>query len=97
MGKHAPSGIKVLPFDLIGEQQELQQAVAQAVASFPGVPLSYLVHNAGDVADGTIVRDLTFAMWWCHVASAAAKQCLLRQKQEGRWLGGSEEMACRSE
>lgn len=57
MGKHAPSGIKVLPFDLIGEQQELQQAVAQAVASSPGVPLSYLVHNAGEVAEGILVGD----------------------------------------
>lgn len=62
MGKHAPSGIKVLPFDLIGEQQELQQAVAQAVASFPDAPLSYLVHNAGEVAHGAGVRDLKFAM-----------------------------------
>ena len=47
IGKHAPNGIKVLPFDLIGENEELHQAVVQAVASFPGVPMSYLVHNAG--------------------------------------------------
>ena len=52
VGKHAPSGIKVLPFDLIGGKEELQQAVAQAVASFPGAPLSYLVHNAGGVSLG---------------------------------------------
>lgn len=53
VGKHAPEGIKILPFDLVGGKEEMQQAVAQAVASFPGVPLSYLVLNAGMEAGHT--------------------------------------------
>ena len=48
IGKHAPHGIKILPFDLTGPVGELQQAAAQAVNAFPGAPFSYLVHNAGD-------------------------------------------------
>lgn len=47
VGKHAPGGIKVLPFDLIGPKEDVQQAVEEAVVAFPGIPLSYLVHNAG--------------------------------------------------
>lgn len=47
VGKHAPEGIKVLPFDLIGPEEDVQQAVEEAVMAFPGLPLSYLVHNAG--------------------------------------------------
>ncbi len=45
IGKHAPDGIKVLPFDLIGPPEELQQAAADAVQAFPS--LDYLIHNAG--------------------------------------------------
>ncbi|KAL0036520.1 hypothetical protein WJX77_011154 [Trebouxia sp. C0004] len=45
IGKHAPDGIKVLPFDLIGPPEELQQAAAAAVQAFPS--LDYLIHNAG--------------------------------------------------
>ena len=50
MGKHAPEGIKVLPFDLIGPKEDVQQAVEEAVAAFPGTSLNYLVHNAGGLA-----------------------------------------------
>lgn len=56
VGKHAPSGIKVLPFDLIGPKEDVQQAVEVAVTAFPGAPLSYLVHNAGRLV----------AMCWCY-------------------------------
>lgn len=47
IGKHAPDGIKVLPFDLIGPPEELQQAAADAVQAFPEAALDYLIHNAG--------------------------------------------------
>ena len=47
IGKHAPNGIKVLPFDLIGPPEELQQAAADAVQAFPDASLDYLIHNAG--------------------------------------------------
>lgn len=47
IGKHAPDGIKVLPFDLIGPPEELQQAAADAVQAFPDAALGYLIHNAG--------------------------------------------------
>ncbi|KAL0020618.1 hypothetical protein WJX79_000684 [Trebouxia sp. C0005] len=47
IGKHAPDGIKVLPFDLIGPPEELQQAAADAVQAFPDASLDYLIHNAG--------------------------------------------------
>ena len=46
-GKHAPHDIKLLPFDLIGPQEDLQQAAAEAVQAFPGLSMQYLVHNAG--------------------------------------------------
>lgn len=49
-GKHAPAGIKVLPFDLIGPPEELQQAAADAVQAFPS--LDYLIHNAGNDSFG---------------------------------------------
>ncbi len=58
IGKHAPDGIKVLPFDLIGPPEELQQAAADAVQAFPS--LDYLIHNAGTGNDtfGTKVSRL---------------------------------------
>ena len=48
VGKHAPDGIEVLPFDLTGSIDALQQAAEQAAGAFPGSPVSYLVHNAGE-------------------------------------------------
>ncbi len=52
IGKHAPDGIKVLPFDLIGPPEELQQAAADAVQAFPEASLDYLIHNAGSDSFG---------------------------------------------
>ena len=52
IGKHAPDGIKVLPFDLIGPPEELQQAAADAVQAFPEAALDYLIHNAGSDSFG---------------------------------------------
>lgn len=52
IGKHAPDGIKVLPFDLIGPPEELQQAAADAVQAFPDASLDYLIHNAGSDSHG---------------------------------------------
>lgn len=46
-GKHAPDDIKLLPFDLCGAQETLQQAAADAVQAFPGCSVQYLVQNAG--------------------------------------------------
>lgn len=58
VGKHAPGGIKVLPFDLIGPKEDVQQAVEEAVVAFPGIPLSYLVHNAG-ASQHALAEDTT--------------------------------------
>ena len=44
MGKHAPEGIEVLPFDLIGTPEELQQAASSAVNAFPDAPLTHLMY-----------------------------------------------------
>ena len=52
IGKHAPDGIKVLPFVLIGPPEELQQAAADAVQAFPEASLDYLIHNAGSDSFG---------------------------------------------
>ena len=46
-GKHAPHGIKLLPFDLCGSPEALQQAASQAVQAFPQCSVQYLIHNAG--------------------------------------------------
>ncbi|KAL0052302.1 hypothetical protein WJX82_011685 [Trebouxia sp. C0006] len=70
IGKHAPDGIKVLPFDLIGPPEELQQAAADAVQAFPS--LDYLIHNAG-ASQRALAEDTSPDA--ALTASGPARQC----------------------
>lgn len=47
IGKNAPDGIRVLPFDLTSENEDLQSVVNRAWGAFNEI--DYVVNNAGEL------------------------------------------------
>ncbi|XP_077226534.1 uncharacterized protein LOC143859947 [Tasmannia lanceolata] len=59
VGKHAPGEVKVLPMDLASGEDSLSKVVQQAVSSFPGAGIDYMVHNAAYERPKTTALDVT--------------------------------------
>ncbi|XP_077228367.1 uncharacterized protein LOC143861315 [Tasmannia lanceolata] len=59
VGKHAPGEVKVLPMDLASGEDCLSKVVQQAVSSFPGAGIDYMVHNAAYERPKTTALDVT--------------------------------------